>query len=130
MDASLPVSPLAGYQILPPAKFRREKMDEINKLNLVINNKANEKLQKYIKTLRLCDIDENNTHVEIPKDFGYTITNQGDKDYGKRFSRADEVLRLLKEAIYRKELLNFQEVERKSFLNDLQQLRDYLNSND
>lgn len=101
-------------------------MDTINKLDDIINQKAEEKLNKRIEVMRFCDVDLMNTHIEIPENFGYISDSSETK--GKRFVRADDIIPLIQKAIYKKDIKRVREEERTNFLNDLQMLKDYLNS--
>ena len=104
---------------------------KINKLNEAINEKAKAKLNTYTKNIKLCDIDEMNTHIEMPENAGYKCTEAAGKDKaGKRYLRADELLRLLRKALYEKYIDDFCRKEKDIFLNDLRILRDYLKSED
>ena len=103
--------------------------EKIVELDGIINKKASDKLNDYIKILKLCDIDAINTNIEIPAAAGYTCKEMDEKDkVGKRFIRGDEFLSLLRKAIYENKIAEFKRKERQNFLDDLQQLRDYLNS--
>ena len=101
--------------------------EKIVELDRIINKKASDKLNDYIKILKLCDIDKMNTHIEIPVTAGYICNETDGKDRaGKRFIRGDEFLSLLQKTIYKNKIVQFQNEERQRFLNDLQRLRDYL----
>ena len=112
-------------------ELENEEGEKINKLNEAINEKAKAKLSTYIKNIKLCDIDEMNTHIEMPETAGYKCTEADGKDKaGKRFIRADELLQLLRKAMYKKYIDEFCKKEKDIFLNDLRTLRDYLKSAD
>lgn len=101
-------------------------MDELLKIDIVINAKADDKLREELEGRFLNKqpyFDLTNNYVEI----GENIHISADKD-GKQTARVENVLKAVVECLFQGHKNEYRRKERNKFLNDIQAIKEYLNS--
>lgn len=99
-------------------------MDEINKIESVINFRADKRLEADIKDKPLANWGLMNIYIIIPDDLG-SVDSHGETK-GKRTARLDDIKKIIDVGIFKKYQDEYRKNERNRFLSEIAKIKEYL----